>query len=112
MAAIGRRDPGLLLFLAVAFRAAWLFALPVWWGDVPLDSPLIAVAGAAMMTAPSLGVLAVWWRQRRARRELPADAPTWRQLTGVTLGPVPRRTVLLTASTWVGVPLLVIVAVA
>jgi hypothetical protein len=39
MPATSRRDPELLVFLAVAFGAAWLFALPLWESGTPIDSP-------------------------------------------------------------------------
>jgi membrane protease YdiL (CAAX protease family) len=100
-----------IVFLCVAFGAAWLVALPVWIGGIPLSSPYITVLGAAMMLTPSAGVVAV--RVVRRRRGEPAGPKgSWRRATGVGLGLNTRRTLVVCGLTWVGVPLLVLVALA
>lgn len=101
----------LVLFLLVAFGLSWLIVLPLWIGGVPLSSPLITVFGAAMMLSPSAGVLAVRAARRR-RGDLPDERGHWRRATGVGLGVDPRRTLVVSALTWVGVPLLVLLALA
>jgi hypothetical protein len=47
------------LFLVVAFGAAWLITLPLWLSGRGLQTPGAVVLMAAMMVAPTLGVLAV-----------------------------------------------------
>jgi membrane protease YdiL (CAAX protease family) len=47
------------LFLVVAFGAAWLITLPLWLSGRGLQTPGAIALMAAMMVAPTLGVLAV-----------------------------------------------------
>jgi membrane protease YdiL (CAAX protease family) len=92
-------------YLLVAFTLAWLFAVPVWLSGKGVEWIGTVVCGAAMMAAPTLGVLAVRWPLRGRWRELARE-------TGLTLGPRPRRTAALVALAWFGVPALVVLAVA
>jgi uncharacterized protein len=101
----------MFIFLGVAFGAAWLVALPLWIGGIPLDSVYVVVLGAVMMLTPAAGVVAV--RAVSRRRGVPAGPKgSWRKATGVGLGPRTRRTLVVCALTWVGVPLLVVAALA
>nr|WP_246497073.1 CPBP family intramembrane glutamic endopeptidase [Sphaerisporangium rubeum] len=93
----------MVLFLIVAFGASWLIALPLWLGQ-GLATPLFPVVAAAMMFTPSLGVAAVWLRNRVPAKE-------WARRTGLGLGPRRGRTVALTAAVWIGTPVLIAVAV-
>ncbi|PXX54066.1 CAAX prenyl protease-like protein [Nocardia tenerifensis] len=99
---IARRND-FVLFLLVAFGAAWVLACGPWLDGEGLQSGLWLHTGAAlMMLSPALGVLAVW-RYRR----LP-----WSSLAqnGLRLGARPRRTVWLTAVAWFAAPLYLWVA--
>jgi CAAX protease family protein len=60
------------LFLGVAFGAAWLIASPLWLSGRGLLTPGAVVLIAAMMTAPTLGVLAVVLLLRRRKGVLRA----------------------------------------
>ncbi|MCC5579190.1 CPBP family intramembrane metalloprotease [Microtetraspora sp. AC03309] len=102
-----RRSSDLPLFLVVSFGCAWLLALPLWLNGSGLRSPLVTPVAAAMMFTPSLGVFAAWLVRRRG-----TPFREWARLTGLTWGPVRRRTLGLVAATWLGVPLLVLVALA
>jgi membrane protease YdiL (CAAX protease family) len=55
------------LFLVVAFGAAWLITLPLWLSGRGLQTPGAVVLVAAMMVAPTLGVLAVVLLLRRRK---------------------------------------------
>ncbi|GGO73222.1 CPBP family intramembrane glutamic endopeptidase [Nonomuraea cavernae] len=92
------------VFLAAAFGLSWLAALPVWLGG-GLGSPSTAVAGTLMMFTPSVAVLAVWLVSRTPFRQ-------WARETGLTLGERRGRTGLLVLAAWLGVPLLVALAIA
>ncbi|MGW4468971.1 CPBP family intramembrane glutamic endopeptidase [Nonomuraea sp. NPDC004354] len=89
----------IVLFLAVAFGAAWLAALPLWLGG-GLADPLFGPLVGLMMFTPSLGVLAVWLARRTPFR-------AWAKETGLTFGERPGRTVGLLLATWAAVPLVV-----
>ncbi|MFF4417306.1 CPBP family intramembrane glutamic endopeptidase [Streptosporangium sp. NPDC001559] len=106
-----RRSTDLWLFLIVTFGLSWLFALPLWLTGSPLGSPLLVVTAAVMMFTPTLGVLAVRLHGRR-RGEPGTTWREWARSTGLTLGERPGRTAALFALAWLGVPLLVAVAIA
>jgi uncharacterized protein len=55
------------VFLVVTFGAAWLFASPLWLSGRGLATPGAVFLMTAMMTSPSLGVLAVVVTLRRGR---------------------------------------------
>jgi membrane protease YdiL (CAAX protease family) len=97
----------LRLFLLVAFGASWLFALPLWLSGRPINSSATVVAGVAMMTTPTLGVLAVW---RLHHREL--SLRDWARQSGITLGERRSHTLAMVAAAWFGVPLISVLAVA
>ncbi|MEU6997525.1 CPBP family intramembrane glutamic endopeptidase [Nonomuraea sp. NPDC046570] len=92
------------LFLIVAFGLSWLVALPLWLGD-GLASPAMPLIGLAMMYTPTLGVLAVWLRERTPARR-------WARETGLTLGERRGRTIGLIAAGWFGPSLIGLAAVA
>lgn len=96
----------LRVFLLVAFGASWLFALPLWLSGGPISSLATVVTGVAMMTTPTLAVLAVW---RLHHRDL--SLRDWARRSGITLGERRNRTLALVAATWLGVPLLAVLAV-
>ncbi|WP_067175980.1 CPBP family intramembrane glutamic endopeptidase [Microtetraspora niveoalba] len=102
-----RRFNDLAVFLAVAFGGAWLVALPVWLGGSGQASPLLRPVAAGMMFTPTLGVLAVWIFCHRG-----TPFREWARRTGLTWGPARGRTLGLVAATWLGVPLIVIAALA
>lgn len=55
-----------VVYLVVAFGAAWLMSVPLWTSGLGLRTPGAVFVLAAMMVAPSLGVLAVVGVLRRA----------------------------------------------
>jgi membrane protease YdiL (CAAX protease family) len=59
------------------------------------------------MATPSIGVLLVWWAKHRT-----TGARAWARSTGLTLGPRKGRTVALIVAGWLGVPVLVALAIA
>jgi membrane protease YdiL (CAAX protease family) len=95
------------VFLVVAFGLSWLFALPMWLAGGSVNSPATVATGLAMMTTPTLGVLAVW---RLHHREV--SLRDWAQQSGITLGERRNHTLALVVATWFGVPLLAVLAVA
>jgi membrane protease YdiL (CAAX protease family) len=101
-----RRNADLLIFLAVAFGLSWLIAAPLWFTG-GLRSPAFVIVGVAMMTTPSLGVLAVWWTKNRT-----TGARAWARHTGLTFGTSKKRTFILLGIAWIGTPALVIAALA
>jgi membrane protease YdiL (CAAX protease family) len=90
------------VFLAVAFVLSWLAALPLWLGG-GLSHPLMPILSALMMFTPTLGVLAAWRVSGVPFRE-------WARETGLTLGERRGRTGLLVLAAWLGIPVLVAVA--
>ncbi|GHH62931.1 abortive infection protein [Streptosporangium violaceochromogenes] len=106
-----RRSADLPLFLLVAFGLSWLFALPLWLGDLPLTSPALRLIGLGMMFTPALGVLAVrLYGRRRGTDE--TTRREWAGRTGLTLGGRRGRTFALIALAWFGIPLLAVAAIA
>jgi membrane protease YdiL (CAAX protease family) len=97
----------LLVFLLMAFGLSWLFALPMWVSGGSVNSSATVVTGLAMMTTPTLGVLAVWRLQHRE-----VSLRDWARQSGITLGERRSSTLALVAATWIGVPLLTVLAVA
>lgn len=95
------------VFLVVAFGLSWLFALPTWMSGGLVNPNTTVVTGLAMMTTPTLGVLAVW---RLHHREV--SLRDWARQSGITLGEHRRHTLALVVATWFGVPLLAVLAVA
>ncbi|MFG2072567.1 CPBP family intramembrane glutamic endopeptidase [Nonomuraea maritima] len=93
----------LLAFLVLAFGLSWAVALPLWWGG-GLASPLAGVLATLMMFTPTVGVLGAWALTRTSPR-------VWARETGLTLGPDRRRTWLMVLAAWLGVPLLVFLAI-
>jgi membrane protease YdiL (CAAX protease family) len=102
----GSQRNDLVVFLLVAFGLSWLFALPLWLAGGAIDSSATVVTGVAMMTTPTLGVLAVWRLHHRDIR-----LRDWARQTGITLGERRSRTYALIAAAWLGVPLLAVLAV-
>lgn len=92
----------LLIFVVLAFALSWAAALPLWFAG-GLSSPLMQPLGALMMFTPSLGVLGVWAVKRTPFRQ-------WARETGLTLGERRGRTAVLVLTAWLGVPLLVFLA--
>ncbi|MFG1701682.1 CPBP family intramembrane glutamic endopeptidase [Nonomuraea sp. M3C6] len=92
----------LLIFIVLAFGLSWAAVLPVWF-DGGLSSPLMAVSPSLMMCTPAVGVLGVWAVSRTPFRE-------WARQTGLTLGERKGRTGALVLAAWLGVPLLVLLA--
>ncbi|MGP4093207.1 lysostaphin resistance A-like protein [Nonomuraea sp. KM90] len=92
----------LLVFIVLAFGLSWAAALPLWLGG-GLSSPLTQALGTLLMFTPAVGVLGVWAVSRTPFRE-------WARETGLTLGERKGRTGLLVLTAWLGVPLLVFVA--
>ena len=93
----------LLIFIVLAFGLSWAAALPLWL-DGGLASPLMTGLATLMMFTPAVGVLGVWAVSRAPFRE-------WAALTGLTLGERKKRTGALVLAAWLGVPLLVFLAV-
>lgn len=58
---------GIVIFLVVAFGAAWLICLPLWLDPRHLGAPAARVVLMIMMYAPALGVVAATLLRRRAR---------------------------------------------
>ncbi|MEV4219766.1 type II CAAX endopeptidase family protein [Nonomuraea sp. NPDC049725] len=92
------------VFLTVAFVLSWVVALPLWLAG-GLASPLARPLALLMMFTPAIGVLAAWLVSRTPPRQ-------WARETGLTLGERKGRTGLLVLAAWLGVPLLVLAAVA
>ncbi|MGA5765614.1 CPBP family intramembrane glutamic endopeptidase [Nonomuraea bangladeshensis] len=92
----------LIVFLVLAFGLAWAAALPVWLGG-GLGSPLTTVAATLMMFTPTVGVLGAWALTRAPFRQ-------WARETGLTLGERKGRTGRYLLGAWIGVPVLIFVA--
>ncbi|MEV0379868.1 CPBP family intramembrane glutamic endopeptidase [Nonomuraea sp. NPDC050643] len=92
----------LLIFIVPAFGLSWAAALPLWLNG-GLGSPQLAGLATLMMFTPAVGVLGVWAVSRTPFRE-------WATHTGLTLGERKGRTGLLVLAAWLGVPLLVLLA--
>ncbi|MBF8192675.1 CPBP family intramembrane metalloprotease [Nonomuraea sp. K274] len=92
----------LLIFIVLAFGLSWAALLPVWF-DGGLSSPMAGVLTALMMFTPAVGVLGVWAVSRRPFRE-------WAAETGLTLGERRGRTGVVVLCAWLGIPLLVFLA--
>ncbi|SEL19061.1 CPBP family intramembrane glutamic endopeptidase [Nonomuraea pusilla] len=92
------------LFLVLALALSWAVALPLWLGG-GLNTPFLPALATLMMFTPSIGVLGVWLLTRTPAR-------AWARETGLTLGPRRGRTGLLVLGAWLGVPLLVALALA
>ncbi|MEO3889032.1 CPBP family intramembrane glutamic endopeptidase [Nonomuraea sp. B5E05] len=90
------------IFIVLAFGLSWAVALPLWFGG-GLGSPLLPLLASAMMFTPTAAVLGVWAVTRTPARE-------WARQTGLTLGERGKRTGLLVLATWLGVPLLALLA--
>ncbi|MGX1772721.1 CPBP family intramembrane glutamic endopeptidase [Nocardia brasiliensis] len=100
---IARRND-FVLFLLVAYGAAWVVAAGPWIDGAGLRSGLWLHTGAAvMMLTPALGVLAVWRYRRLGWPELVTQ-------NGLRLGKRPRHTVRLTVLAWFAAPLFLWVA--
>ena len=94
----------LIAFLLAAFGLSWAVALPLWLGD-GLRTPVAGLLASLMMFTPTVGVLAAWLFTRTPARQ-------WFRETGLTLGGHKGRTALLVLAAWLGVPLLVALAIA
>ncbi|MGP3962578.1 CPBP family intramembrane glutamic endopeptidase [Nonomuraea sp. 3N208] len=92
----------LLIFIVLAFGLSWAAVLPIWFGG-GLGSPLMAGLATLMMFTPTVGVLGVWALSRTPFKE-------WARQTGLTLGERKGRTGALVLAAWLGVPLLVFLA--
>ncbi|MGW0803126.1 CPBP family intramembrane glutamic endopeptidase [Nonomuraea sp. NPDC002799] len=92
----------LVIFIVLAFGLSWAVTLPLWL-DGGLGSPMMVGLAALMMFTPSVGVLGVWAVTRTPFRE-------WARQTGLTLGGDRKRTGLVLLTAWLGMPLLVFVA--
>ncbi|TDE54514.1 CPBP family intramembrane metalloprotease [Nonomuraea mesophila] len=90
------------IFVVLAFGLSWAAALPLWLGG-GLGSPLLPLLASLVMFTPTVAVLGVWAVTRTSPKE-------WARKTGLTLGGSRKRTWLLVAATWLGVPLLVFLA--
>ncbi|MEU6710662.1 CPBP family intramembrane glutamic endopeptidase [Nonomuraea sp. NPDC046802] len=93
----------LLIFIVLAFGLSWAAVLPLWFGG-GLGSPSMAGPAMLMMFTPTVGVLGVWAVNRTPWRE-------WARQTGLTFGDNRRRTLLLLLGAWLGVPLMVFLAI-
>ncbi|MEW9548840.1 lysostaphin resistance A-like protein [Nonomuraea sp. NPDC050783] len=92
----------LVVFLALAFGLSWAVALPLWLGG-GLGSPLLIALASLMMFTPSVGVLGVWALGRAPFRQ-------WARESGLTLGERKGRTGRYVLGAWIGIPLLVFLA--
>ncbi len=100
-----------VVFLVVAFGAAWLLTVPLWWSGRGLQTPGAVFVLAAMMGAPSLGVLAVVGLLRRGRGTLRATGlrspggirSWWRWALLAWLGPLVVAASALVLATAAGV---------
>lgn len=92
----------LLVFIVLAFGLSWAVMLPVWFGGGLSSPPALGLA-TLMMFTPAVGVLGVWAVSRKPFKE-------WARETGLTLGERKGRTGALVLGAWLGVPLLVFLA--
>ncbi|NBE99678.1 CPBP family intramembrane metalloprotease [Nonomuraea sp. KC401] len=90
------------IFIVLAFGLSWAAALPLWLGG-GLGSPLMPLLATVMMFTPTAALLGVWAVTRTPSKE-------WARTTGLTLGGSRKRTGLIVAATWLGVPLLAFLA--
>lgn len=101
---IPHRRTDLGVFLLVTLGAAWLVALPLWFGD-GLATPLFGIVAGIMMFTPSIGVLVVWLMNRRV------PGKQWATATGLGLGERKLRTGLLIVAAWFGAPLFSLITI-
>lgn len=96
----------LLCFGLVSFGGAWLICVPLWQNGGGITSPLLGATASAMMFTPTLAVVITWLVTRPKGGRHPGELA---RFAGLGFGPSRRRTGLVIAAVWVGIPLFVVI---